>query len=58
MSESKLRDLSMDFSVRIIAPVKDLKANHESIHAGSFLQDGEKEYGRRMRSFNHSLHRF
>ena len=28
MSESKLRDLSMDFSVQIINLVKELKAKH------------------------------
>ena len=31
MSESKLRDLSMNFSVQIINLVKDLKAKHESV---------------------------
>ena len=31
MSESKLRDVSLDFSVKIIHLVKDLKAKHESI---------------------------
>ena len=31
MSESKLRDLSMEFSVQIINLVKDLKAKHESV---------------------------
>ena len=31
MSESKLRDLSMDFSVQIIDLVKELKAKHETI---------------------------
>ena len=31
MSESKLRNLSMDFSVQIINLVKDLKAKHESV---------------------------
>ena len=31
MSESKLRDLSMDFSVQIINLVKELKAKHESV---------------------------
>ena len=31
MSESKLRDLSVDFSVRIITLVKERKAKHESV---------------------------
>ena len=31
MSESKLRDLSMDFSVQIINLVKELKAKHETV---------------------------
>ena len=31
MSESKLRSLSMDFSVQIINLVKDLKSKHESV---------------------------
>ena len=31
MSESKLRDLSMNFSVQIINLVKDLKSKHESV---------------------------
>ncbi len=31
MSESKLRDLSMDFSVQIINLVKELKAMHETV---------------------------
>ena len=40
MSESKLRDLSMDFSVRIIALVKDLKAKHESVIANQIGRSG------------------
>ena len=31
MSESKLRDLSIDFSVQIINLVKELRAKHESV---------------------------
>ena len=31
MSESKLRDLSMDFSVQIINLIKDLKSKQESV---------------------------
>ncbi len=31
MSESKLRDISLDFSVKIIHLVKDLKAKHETV---------------------------
>ena len=40
MSESKLRDLSMDFSVRIIALVKDLKTKHESVIANQIGRSG------------------
>jgi len=31
MSESKLRDLSMSFSIQIINLVKELKAKHEAV---------------------------
>ena len=31
MSKSKLRDLSMDFSVQIVNLVKELKSKHESV---------------------------
>lgn len=40
MSESKLRDLSMSFSVRIIQLVKDLKAKHESVIANQIGRSG------------------
>lgn len=40
MSESKLRDLSMDFSVRIIHLVKDLKAKHESVISNQIGRSG------------------
>ena len=40
MSESKLRDLSMDFSVRIINLVKELKANHESVISNQIGRSG------------------
>lgn len=40
MSESKLRDLSMDFSVRIINLVKDLKSKHESVIANQIGKSG------------------
>lgn len=41
MAESKLRELSMDFSVDIITLVKYLKSNHESVIAN---QIGKSEY--------------
>ena len=40
MSESKLRDLSMDFSVQIINLVKDLKARHETVIANQIGRSG------------------
>ncbi len=40
MSESKLRDLSMSFSVEIIKLVKDLKAKHESVIANQIGRSG------------------
>ena len=40
MSESKLRDLSMDFSVQIINLVKDLKAKHESVISNQIGRSG------------------
>ena len=40
MSESKLRDLSMDFSVSIINLVKDLKAKHESVISNQIGRSG------------------
>ncbi len=40
MSESKLRDFSMNFSVRIINLVKDLKAKHESVIANQIGRSG------------------
>lgn len=40
MSESKLRDLSMDFSVRIINLVKDLKTMHESVISNQIGRSG------------------
>ncbi|MBQ8076945.1 MAG: four helix bundle protein [Eubacterium sp.] len=40
MSDSKLRKLSMDFSVDIINLVKDLKANHEHIIANQIGRSG------------------
>ena len=38
MSESKLRDLSMDFSVQIINLVKELKAKHESVISNCIIR--------------------
>ena len=40
MAESKLRELSMDFSVDIINLVKHLKANHESVIANQIGRSG------------------
>lgn len=40
MSESKLRELSMEFSVDIINLVKHLKANHESIISNQIGRSG------------------
>ena len=40
MSESKLRDLSMDFSVQIINLVKELKAKHESVISNQIGRSG------------------
>ena len=40
MSESKLRDLSMPFSVQIIKLVQDLKAGHESVISNQIGRSG------------------
>ncbi len=40
MSESKFRELSMEFSVDIINLVKQLKANHESIISNQIGRSG------------------
>ena len=40
MSESKLRDLSMDFSVQIINLVNKLKAKHESVISNQIGRSG------------------
>ena len=40
MSESKLRDLSVDFSVQIINLVKHLKANHETVISNQIGRSG------------------
>ena len=40
MAASKLRDLSMDFSVRIINLVKELKAKHESVISNQIGRSG------------------
>ena len=40
MSESKLRDLSMDFSVQIINLVKDLKSKHEMVISNQIGRSG------------------
>ena len=40
MAESKLRELSMDFSVDIIHLVKFLKSNHESVIANQIGRSG------------------
>ena len=40
MSESKLRDLSLDFSVQIIRLVKDLKEKHETVISSQIGRSG------------------
>ena len=40
MSESKLREMSLDFSVKIIHLVKDLKAKHESVISNQIGRSG------------------
>ena len=40
MAESKLRELSMDFSVEIINLVKFLKSNHESVISNQIGRSG------------------
>ena len=40
MSESKLRNLSMDFSVQTINLVKDLKAKHETVISNQIGRSG------------------
>ena len=40
MAESKLREMSMDFSVDIINLVKYLKSNHETIIANQIGRSG------------------
>ena len=40
MAESKLRDLSMDFSIQIINLVKELKAKHESVISNQIGRSG------------------
>ncbi len=40
MSDSKLRDLSMDFSVLIINLVKELKSKHETVISNQIGRSG------------------
>ena len=40
MKENKLADLSMDFSVQIIALVKELKSKHETVIANQIGRSG------------------
>ena len=40
MSQSKLRDLSMDFSIQIINLVKELKTKHESVISNQIGRSG------------------
>ncbi|MBR4909827.1 MAG: four helix bundle protein [Clostridia bacterium] len=40
MSESKLRNLSMDFSIQIINLVKELKGKHESVISNQIGRSG------------------
>lgn len=59
MSESKLRNLSMDFAVEIIELVKYLKSNHETIIANQIGRSGtsiganiyEANYGQGKKDF-------
>ena len=59
MAESKLKALSMEFSVDIIGLVKDLKAKHESIIANQIGRSGtsiganihEAQYAQGKRDF-------
>ena len=59
MSESKLRNLSMDFAVEIIELVKNLKAQHETIIANQIGRSGtsiganiyEANYGQGKKDF-------
>ena len=59
MSESKLRELAMDFSVQIIALVKELKAKHETVIANQIGRSGtsiganiyEANYGQGRKDF-------
>ena len=58
MAESKLREMSMDFSVDIINIVKYLKSNHETIIANQIGRSGtsiganihEAQYARSKRN--------
>ena len=40
MPQSKLRDLSMDFSIKILSLVKELKAKHEAIISNQIGRSG------------------
>ena len=40
MAESKLRDLAMAFSVKIVELVKELKAKHEAVISGQVGRSG------------------
>ena len=40
MAESKLRDLAMDFSVKIVELVKELKAKHETVVSNQIGRSG------------------
>ena len=40
MAESKLRELSMDFSVQILNLVKELKAKHETVISNQIGRSG------------------
>ena len=40
MKENKLADISMDFSVKIINLVKDLKSKHESVISNQIGRSG------------------
>ena len=59
MKDNKLADLSMDFSVQIIALVKELKAKHETVIANQIGRSGtsiganiyEANYGQGRKDF-------
>ena len=57
MAESKLRELSMEFSVDVINLVKHLKSNHESVIANQIGRSGTFLKGAEMNFSTHFLRR-